>query len=802
MKKRIFRIILIVIALLVVSILVLKIYLGSIMDKSLPDYNNDITLKNINEEVEIYRDQYGVPHIFAKNEEDLYRATGYIMAQDRMWQMDLLRRVTQGRLAEIFPDEMMDVDILFRSMKIEEKSKMIMDSTGNDILKCLTSFADGVNQYLEQNKDKLPVEFKILGYTPEPWKPEHSLNLIGFMAWDLKAGWDNLFLEDIKNKLGEEKRLELLPNFTSQKTYIFSEEVKKQHSEYSKLLGILDVFKAMNIEVLNASNNWCVSGEKSASGKPLLANDMHLGFSIPGTWFQIHQVVEGSVDVSGLALPGEPLVIAGHNEDIAWGLTNTYVDNLDFYEEKVNPENKNQYEFNGKWKDFKVENIVLKNKKGKETIKTVRFSHRGPVISDFKYGIKSTLSMQWIGSLYSNELEAMYKLNRASNWDEFRQAVKGFVSVSQNINYADREGNIGLQCSAGVPIRNRAITSGILPGNTDEYDWKGLLPFEDLPFQYNPENGSVSSANTKTADDSYPYYIGSWFSLPYRLEKIREVLDSKDNFSSGDFMLLQTDNVSKLASFYTPQFIDFIDKSIGDLSKQEKDCFNKLLDWDYSYDANNKGALIFEETYVKILENLVKDEMGDELYTIYISKTKLPRYTMENAFRQSTFSWCDDITTTDKIENLSDIVVKGFKDAVHKIAMQQGGNPDKWEWGAVHRLKFQHPMGKVYLLDKLLKLNKGPFALGGSWHTVGPYSYNFGNPFDIVHGASHRHIYDLSNWDNSLTVIPTGNSGISASEHYADQTDLYINNRYHEDFFTKKRIVQNAKYTCKVEPVK
>ena len=361
------------------------------------------------------------------------------MAQDRLWQMDLLRRVTMGRLSEIFGDDMISVDVLFRALRITEKSMIILDSTSNGIKECLEAYADGINQFIEQNTDKLPVEFKILGYKPDKWEAFHSINLIGYMAWSLKAGWENLCLEDMRNKLGDEKLMELLPNITTQKSLVFP---PGEESHYADIFG--DIIKRkIAPEVFYASNNWAVSGTKSQSGKPLFANDMHLDYNIPGTWFQIHQVVEGELNVTGLALPGQPLIIAGHNENIAWGMTNTYVDNLDFYEEKINPENKNQYELNGEWKDLLIKKEIIKGKKGKETEKVLRFTHRGPVISDFRGNLDKVISMKWIGNMYSNELRAVYKLNRAENWNDFKEAVKGFVSISQNINYADKAGNIG-----------------------------------------------------------------------------------------------------------------------------------------------------------------------------------------------------------------------------------------------------------------------------------------------------------------------------------------------------------------------
>ena len=802
MKRKIFRVILALIIIIFVLIFVLRLYLSSAMQKSVPDYNQDISLENLHDEVNVFRDQYAVPHIYASNEEDLYRTTGYLMAQDRLWQMDLLRRVTQGRLAEIFPEEMLEIDMLFRSLKIDKKSKQIIDSSDIEVVACLEAFADGVNQFINQNQDNLPVEFKILRYKPDQWKAYHSINLIGYMAWSLKSGWSNLFLEEIRNELGEEKRMELLPNITTQKEYIFPEEHYKTLSQnresYSK---IFDAVQNLGIEVFNASNNWAVSGSKTQSGQPLLANDIHLGYNIPGIWYQIHQVVEGKLNVTGFALPGQPMVIAGHNEKIAWGMTNTNVDNLDFYEEKINPENENQYELNGEWKALKITREVFKNKKGKELERMIRYSHRGPIISDFNDEINTTLSMKWVGDYYSNELSAIYKLNRAENWDDFKEAVRGFRAISQNLNYADIEGNIGLYCCAGVPVRDRGISQGFLPGNTDKYDWQGMLPFEELPYQYNPACNYVVSANNRTIDDNYPHHIGTWYALPYRFERIKEVLEENEKLTSEDFKALQVDVKSKLAESLTPKLLEILDAAKDDMNKQEYFCYENLQIWNYNFETNSNMALLFDQLYLQIVTNLVKDEMGEEMFTSFLEKTNLAKYVMENAFSRKFFSWCDDVNTSDIEENLDDIVIKSFKQSVQNISKQQGGDIKKWDFGKKHTLTLEHALGTVDVLNRFLNLNRGPYALSGSWHTVAQYKYNFSEPFKIVHGASERMIYDLSDWDLSFTVMPTGNSGIPASKHYADQTILYVNHDYHQDYFSRENVTKNAMYITRVKMV-
>ncbi|NPA44216.1 MAG: penicillin acylase family protein, partial [Chlorobi bacterium] len=512
MKKTIF----IIIAVLLLVSIIAYFFIKTIASSALPDYNETTKLKGLKDEVKVYRDEFGVPHIVAKNDDDLYRVTGYIIAQDRMWQMDLLRRVTQGRLSEIFGNKTIGADKLFRALRISEKSEMVLSKTDAEIIKALEAFSDGVNQYIE--KGDLSFEFKVLGYKPEKWTPQHSINLVGYMAWDLAIAWKmEMPMYKMQQKLDKDVFNEIFENLAYQKDVVYPEFMKDSSLTAYNLINEYEKVKDIIPEIFNGSNNWVVSGKKSTTGKPIFANDMHLGLMIPGVWSQIHQYVEGKVNVTGVVLPGSPFVVAGHNEKIAWGMTNLMLDGMDFYVETVN-EDSTKYKLNGEWKNFKVKNEKI-NIKGEESVDAkIRFTHRGPVISEFK-NTEKVISCHWIGNEMSNEIRSLYLLNRANNWNEFRDAVSTFKAVAQNIAYADVEGNIGLQCCAGVPVR---VTDGdvVFPGDTDKYDWKGLHPFEELPFSYNPECGYVYSANNRTTSiDSF--YISAWYALPNRANRIK-----------------------------------------------------------------------------------------------------------------------------------------------------------------------------------------------------------------------------------------------------------------------------------------
>jgi penicillin amidase len=475
------------------------------------------------------------------------------------------------------------------------------------------------------------------------------------------------------------------------------------------------------------------------------------------------------------------------------------VDNLDFYEEKVNPVDSGQYEVMGTWRDFEMRNVVIKTSKGGEVKKLLRFTRHGPVVSEFKKLPGKVVSMHWVGDEMSDEFKSVRMLNRANNWNEFKVALQTFTSISQNIVYADKKGNIGLFCAAGVPVRKRDIAFGVLPGQTGEYDWKGYVPFGELPYQYNPVTGFVASANNRTAPADYPYHIGSWYSLPSRYERITEMLSVSKPLSVEDFKAIQLDQHSRLAEKYLPVMIMVL-KNNNSLNAIEKTSLDLLSGWDYNMDAKKAAPAIFETLYLHFIRCTFEDEMGVGLFERYNGITSLSRTATDQLFDAKESPWYDNVMSKDTLESMNDVILCAFRDAVSELESRLGNEPRKWQWGNIHRLVLEHPLAAVKILDKVLGLNRGPFPVGGSFHTVSPYSYDVSEPFDADHGSSHRHIFDVGDWDRSITVIPTGNSGIPASRHYCDQTDMYVKGIYHTDYFSKEKVLKNAKYTMKFNP--
>ncbi len=780
---------------LLLAVISIAFFINSFSKKGLPDYNANILIPALKQKVTIHRDKYAVPHIYAENEHDLYVATGYVMAQDRMWQMDLIRRVSQGRLSEIFGEKMVKADTLFRTIGIPQKSKKVLGKVSDELMGYLAAYAKGVNYYIQEHKDNFPLEFNILKYTPEAWEPIHTINLIGYMAWDLAGGWDTeIVISNLENKLGRDLIKEITPEFDNYSSifpkFVATELVDKLYQDF---VLTNEHISHLGVQVLKASNNWAVAGSKSTTGKPVLANDMHLGLNAPGIWLQIHQNIKGKLNVTGVALPGAPFIICGHNDNIAWGMTNVMVDNLDFFVEKINPDNPGEYMYDGEWKKIRVRKETIKIKDGTTKEIEIRYTENGPIVSELKKDIKGmAISARWQGFEYSNEMQGIYQLNKAENFEDFKKAASEFISVSQNIVYADIKGNIGLVCAAGLPIRPSNDGAKVQPGWTSENAWQGVVPFEKLPLSYNPEKGFVSSANYNTAKN-FPYYINRWgFCEPYRLERINEILESKDKFSIEDIKKMQVDMKSKLCELLVSGLVIEVEKK-SSLTELEKKAIAILKAWDFSMDAKSSAAAIFETFNLCFVENSFKDQMGDDLYQGYIKNKHAVAFAVEQLWGTDS-RWFDNIKTG-KRETFTDIVQVSFSDSIAKLEKQFGSSLDTWQWGKLHTFTLKHPLGSVKILNKIFRLNRGVYELGGSIHTIPQYAYDLREPFKVDHGPSQRHVYDLSSFDNSFSVIPTGNSGIPASKHYCDQTDLYVNGKFHADYWSRSKVEANAKYT-------
>ncbi len=781
-------------------------------------YEGTMPLSGLTDTVTIYRDERGIPHLYAKNEHDLYMATGYIAAQERLWQMDLVRRSTSGRLAEIFGKSFVQADIFSRCLRIQEKSKHLIENEDPRILDCLTAYTDGVNAYIASCGKRLPLEFRLLSYTPEPWTPENIASIIGLMGWNLDCRnlTAELFVYQLFRKVGATMAASLIPDWRAADAVVYPDFaisdsiIFRTREMISSLTGISD----LGVSTLSSSNNWAVTGYRSDTGMPLMSNDMHLNLPLPGIWMQMHQVIPGELNVTGVLIPGAPFIIAGHNSSIAWGMTNFRVDAIDLYAEKLNPANPDLYLFNGEWREMTKMKMAVNIRGEKADTVTIRFTHRGPVISgciditdispdlqwigyDYLTGLqgheKSAISMKWSGYDESDEVKAVWLINRARGWDDFRSALSLFRAISQNCVYADTMGNIGMSSCGGIPVRNGSAIM-IRNGETDEYDWKGYVPFEQMPWVFNPASGYVSSANNRSVDDDYPWFISNTFELPYRINRIRTMLGEKEKLGTDDFCMMITDQHSDLARLMTPVILRIREDYVP-VSPLEAAMLDTLFSWDYDMSPSLISPTLLEYFRISFKRNLLADELGELFDNMWDISAE---YYIYRLLAEGSDEMVDDITT-EGTETLDDIVRRSFTEAIASLEKDHGHHPEHWKWGKIHTVTFTHPLGSVKILGSILHLNSEKYPVGGSDHTVCPF-FTLKPGFDAVIGASVRHIFNTADWDSSLTIIPGGISGVPGSEFYLSQADDYIEGRFYTDHFSSDAVLSSAKYKLVLTP--
>ncbi len=769
--------------------------------KSFPDYEGEISLSNLNGTVEIYRDEFAVPHIFAEDEHDLMFAVGYVHAQERLWQMDIMRRAGDGRLSEVLGAATVDFDRLFRTIDIRGSSKNIEAELNPEIRSALQAYADGVNAFIKSHKGKYPIEFDMIGYEPEPWQVYHTILLSRLMAWELNlAWWVDLSLGRIVEKVGLEKASEIFPQFPFSSPTIISKMTEKGKSltfnsplyrGISSVEGFMKVAQSyrqfFNIDASGVgSNSWVIDSSRSLSGKPIIANDPHLGLPAPAKWFEMHLHAPGW-NVAGVSLPGSPFIIIGHNMKIAWALTNAMIDESDFYIEKIDStklDNVKQdkiplYYIHDK-KSLPIESREEQIFIGKDDSITIniRRTHHGPIISDVytsdeKAAGGKLISMRWVGSEMSQEPYAFYLINKAKNIQEFDRGVREFAVPGQNFVYADVDGNIACRTAANIPLRGKYNPMLPLPGWSTDYDWKGYVSFEQLPKSWNPKEGFIAAANNKIEENS-PYYISNLYMPPSRVERIRELLNSEKKFSANDFKRFQNDYVSSQAKLVTHVLLKSFEL-YPPKNESIKSALEYLKNWDFKHSSTDIASSIFNVFFVKLLHNTFEDEMGIDLFNDYVFFSAVPINVMDKLLQSDNSVWFDN-ANTEKMETKDHIIQKSLYDAVEQLQKELGPAMKNWQWGNLHTVTFEHQIGTQKYLDKIF--NIGPFKIGGASTTINNGEFNFNNPYKNIVGPSTRVIVDLAKPFEYYSVITTGQSGQPLNKHYDDQTTLWLNGVY------------------------
>lgn len=772
---------------LIIIILVGILFLRHLVTKSFPVTTGSLSIPGLHETVEVIRDNYGIPHIHANDEHDLMMATGFVQAQDRLWQMDIMRRAGGGRLSEVLGKPTIEYDMLFRTLNLTRVADSIAVHLHPETKLILEAFADGVNAYIDNNKGKYPVEFDMLNYEPEHWTVQHSLLVSRLMAWELNlAWWTDLTYGEIAEEVSPKKLQELFPSYPDSIVPIVSSPASGKH--IGGIHALLDIGRSYRAQFglgsLEAgSNAWAVDSSKSVSGKPLLANDPHLAMPSPSRWYEAH-LSAPSWNVAGVMIPGAPVIIIGHNDRIAWGLTNAMIDDADFYDEMVDSSHSNMYRCEKLSLPFLSHEEKIYIKPSDSLIITVRETHHGPVINDVHPSLRHTdslqrastpVAMRWTGLDISDEIYGFYLMDKASSYESFEKGVREITVPAQSIVYADVDNTIAYWTAGKIPIRGKGNPMLPLAGWTGESEWKGFLTFDQLPHAKNPPEGYLACANQKIADQSFPFYLSTLWEPPSRIIRIRQLLHSAEKFSSTDFEQFQQDITSPFARDVVQHLLNAYNDSTINKTPEISAALNYLHNWDFRYTQTDIASTIFNVFFNKLLHNTYEDEMGEDAFKDFVFFGAIPYRVTSQLLAADSSQWFDNVNTP-QIETKNDILRKSLSDAVDELQSTIGPEMKMWQWGKIHTVTFKHLFGTHEPLDKVF--NIGPFPIAGGETTIDKTEFAISLPYQTSVGPSMRQVVDLAVPQTSYLIITSGESGQAFNKHYDDQTSLWLNGGY------------------------
>ncbi len=812
---------------LAVALLLVTVLLGGglivyiywwLVQRPAPQHEGELDLPDLDANVEVLRDQHGIPHVYARNEADLWRAQGFTHAQDRLWQMELNRRVAYGRLSELFGEAALNVDRFSRIVGFRRAAQAELDDLDEDTISALGHYCQGVNAYIRSRKGKLAAEFNLLRRQPEQWSPLDVLAFGKMMAWSLSVNWESELVRlQLLAKLGPTLAADLEPDYPNANPAAM-EGVGSQDSmrllhtaglilnEYEQLKGWLGVAAP---EFGQGSNAWVVSAEKSATGRPILCNDPHLVMTMPGAWYEIHlsctppsDGAEPDLHVSGASFAGAPGIIIGHNEHIAWGMTNAFPDVQDLYIERPHPDNDNaaapRFEFQGQWEEAEVlrEEIYLRNR-ARPRVEEVVVTRHGPLLTgllrsddpdasfpDEPVLTAAPLALRWIGHEPGKVMRSVLRLNRARNWQEFDAALTDWTAPSQNFVYADRDNNIAYRLAGAVPIRRNGNGLVPAPGWSGDYEWDGLIPDDELPRLLNPASGRIATANNKIVGDDYPYVL-TFETMPgWRARRIEDMLTEKERLTLRDMEQIQLDETSLYAKELTPLLT-------GHLSDDPyvRVAVNMLQDWGYHMDQESPAALVFQYTLLHLLELTFGQKLGATAPGFF-GKGSSPVFLI-NGFllraqtrllqllqNEENSPWYTD-AATGRRRARAELIETALQLAVHQLRRDVNPTPRKWAWGRMHQIRYSHTLGSAPILGWLF--NRGPYPIGGDGTTPNQTGFLSELPPGLVQvQAAYRQIYDIGNWDAAQSVTASGQSGHPISRNYADQIPMWLEGAYHK----------------------
>ena len=775
----------------------------------LPHVDGKLTLAGLRRPVEVLRDRWGVPHIYARTEEDVFFAQGFVHAQDRLFQMDVNRRLGLGRLSEVVGPAAVHSDRFARVFGWHKAAEAQVDGIMGhpETRQIATAYAAGVNAFIDRRK--LPVEFSVLAYRPEPWRPLDSAAWGSVLAWGLSVNWETELLRArLIEELGPEKAADLTPGYRDRYPTIVPSSTVGPRLAAALIEAYRRAVETLPLGTVPAgsgvgSNNWVIAGERTASGRPILANDPHLPAVFPTLWYENH-LIAGRYNVTGFTSPGVPAVIIGHNERIAWGVTNAFPDVQDLYVERFHPDDPLLYEVDGKWvkAEQQVEKIRVRGRR-RPIVENVRSTRHGPIVSGLVPGDHPALALRWSSHDRNNHLRALTGLCRAEDWDAFRRALRDWAFPSQNVVYADVAGNIGYVMPGRVPLRARG--QGMVPatGWTSAHDWIGWIPFDQLPSRFNPPEGYIVTANNRITGDDYPHLLSSEWQPPYRAQRIADLIERHAPLDLAANGRIQNDTVSLMARRFLDQALPVAqrapaaDRSLYALSLE------RLRRWDGDMRSDLVAPTIYFGWIVTFTRAVMVQALGVQLTDHLLGSAmpaQFPTNTFDEIVTELTLRWLERQPPS-WVGDVQSQLQPALQEALIVLQSEFGPDMADWHWGRLHVLEIQSPLARLPGLGRLWQPVSYP--VGGDGYSVNQAEVSPQLPPGPVHTiASCRMLADVGQWDNSLSALPGGQSAHPASEHYQDSVDDWLYGRYHPMCFSRERVEAVAEDVLKLQPVK
>jgi penicillin amidase len=757
-----------------------------------PKYEGEVKLKNIQKETTVYFDDFGVPHIYANSQKEAMTVLGYVHAQDRLWQMELMRRIASGRLSEIFGSVMLKNDKFFSGLGIEEASaKAIAQLDKNSQSYQLTlAYLDGINQYLDEGVT--PIEFQLVGVKKEKFTIKDVYNIFGYMSFSFAmAQKTDPLLTDIRNKYGSEYLKDLGLNGEFNTTQI--RNAKENPEEFAAISkSVASLLEKSPIPPFIGSNSWVVSPQKTKNGKVIFANDPHIGFSQPGTWYEAH-IITPDFELYGCYLAGTPYPLLGHNRDYAYGLTMFENDDIDFYQEQNKSGDDNEYKTPNGFAKYETRKKVIKVKDSSDVVVDVKISRHGPVMNGLIEDLKNNnkpIVMSWV---YTQQpikiLDAVYGLSHAKNKNDFKKAVSLVAAPGLNVMYGDAKGNVGWWATGTLYKHNKGVNLNfILDGASGKDDIAEYLDFSKNPSAENPKWGYVYSANNQPeAIDGFLY---PGYYLPEdRAKRITQLLDAKSDWDKESISKMIFDNTSSVSPTVVQNLLLNIKNE--SLTANEKQALSILKDWKGTNNLEDVAPTIYNKWVYAYLKNTFEDELDKENFKNFLG-THLVKQIIAKQIQNDNSVWWDNILTKDVKETKKDILEKSFHEAIAGLEKQLGNAVQDWKWEKVHTVEYHHPLGQVAALRGIF--NAGPFAVSGSTEVINNQFFDFTDKgiYDVKGGPSTRRIIDFSDIENSWSILPTGQSGNPFSKHYTDQVELYNAGKFRKMKLNREEIVKTS----------